>query len=423
MLACLKRLALLAFLQGSQVAKSVCIAAQQERPGSATKIAARLGNLRRLVTAQCPTTMSLSFTLRNTQDACRRACVAAVVAPLAGLLVSTSAAHAQELPAPPAVAAADAEHALVAEALTVVDEHFIDLKNPKGVADSSQQHRFNGVDWKQLRLSEDSKRLKNRDASYKEINGALKKLGDKYTRFVKPADFAKLTKYDVTGVGVLIVEKEGQLFVGAPPLAGSTAAEADIQKGDRILAIDGVSMTDKSSFEGAEQLQAGGALGSKVVLSLERASQGNRRLEVALERRISVANPVSSSLVTAKNGHRVGYMKMTEFNAACKRGVAEAVRAFQASVCMCMYVHTYIHIRIRMRIRIHIHRHIHIHIHISLPRPSVLSRGVCAHVCIYAYITHTHTHTHIHLHLHMHMHMHIHTQMCVPGGRRRRLRP
>ena len=47
--------------------------------------------------------------------------------------------------------------------------------------------------------------------SYNEINGALKKLGDKYTRFVKPEDFAKLTKYDVTGVGVLIVEKEGHI--------------------------------------------------------------------------------------------------------------------------------------------------------------------------------------------------------------------
>ena len=41
---------------------------------------------------------------------------------------------------------------------------------------------------------------------------------------MKPEDFAKLTKYDVTGVGVLIVEKDEQLFVGAPPLAGSTAA-------------------------------------------------------------------------------------------------------------------------------------------------------------------------------------------------------
>lgn len=45
-----------------------------------------------------------------------------------------------------------------------------------------------------------------------------------------------------------------------------------------------------------------------------------------LERRISVANPVTSSIVTAKNGNKVGYMKMTEFNAACKRGIADAVK-------------------------------------------------------------------------------------------------
>jgi C-terminal processing protease CtpA/Prc len=48
-------------------------------------------------------------------------------------------------------------------------------------------------------------------ASYTEIASALKKLGDKYTRFVKPSNFAKLTKYDVTGVGVRIVEKDLRL--------------------------------------------------------------------------------------------------------------------------------------------------------------------------------------------------------------------
>ena len=37
--------------------------------------------------------------------------------------------------------------------------------------------------------------------------------------------------------------------MGAPPLAGSTASEADVKKGDRIVAIDGVSMVDKTSFE------------------------------------------------------------------------------------------------------------------------------------------------------------------------------
>jgi len=227
------------------------------------------------------------------------------------------------LPPPPKVEASDPEHAIVKEALTVVDEHFIDLKNAKGVADSSSRHVFNGVDWLKLLQEEDAKNIKDRASSYKDINAALKKLGDRYTRFVKPADFAKLTKYDVTGVGVLIVEKNGQLFVGAPPLAGSTASEADVKKGDRILAIDGVSMREKTSFEGAEQLQAGGAVGSKVTITLQR---NERTFDVALERRISVANPVSSSVITAKDGRRVGYMKMTEFNAACKRGVFNAVR-------------------------------------------------------------------------------------------------
>jgi C-terminal processing protease CtpA/Prc len=130
------------------------------------------------------------------------------LATLCGVVLSTSPAASQELPQ---VTAADANHAIVKEALTVVEEHFIDLKNPKGVADSSTRQVFNGVDWKALEAAEAEKALKDRGASYTEIASALKKLGDKYTRFVKPSDFAKLTKYDVTGVGVLIVEKDGRL--------------------------------------------------------------------------------------------------------------------------------------------------------------------------------------------------------------------
>ena len=53
-------------------------------------------------------------------------------------------------------------------------------------------------------------------------------------------------------------------------------------------------------------------------------------IQVELERRISVTNPVSSAVIPAKNGHKVGYMKMKEFNAACKRGVYEAVKGFKA---------------------------------------------------------------------------------------------
>ncbi len=55
--------------------------------------------------------------------------------------------------------------------------------------------------------------------------------------------------------------------MGAPPLAGSTASEADVKKGDVIAAIDGVPMAGKTSFEGAEQLQArGGVKGSYICM-------------------------------------------------------------------------------------------------------------------------------------------------------------
>jgi len=160
-----------------------------------------------------------------------RACIVVGMMGLACAAGSVTPAIAQDLPAPPKVVAADPEHALVKEALTVVDEHFIDLKNKKGVAASSLSHTFNGVKWLDLEAEADKKELKDRASSYKVITSALKQLGDKYklsrsgnryqarvtvpnaymlwcqviasalkqlgdkyTRFVKPEDFAKLTK-------------------------------------------------------------------------------------------------------------------------------------------------------------------------------------------------------------------------------------
>jgi len=232
-------------------------------------------------------------------------------------------------------ASVDPEHALLSEAMGLVEDHFLDLNNQNGVADSVSTKTYNGVLWPELKESMDKTKLKDRGATYKKIQNVLSKLGDRYTRFLKPSDFAKLTKYDVTGVGVLLVDKGGSLYVGAPPLAGSAGEAAGIKKGDRVVEIDGVSMQNKSPFEGTEMLQ--GVAGSRIKMKLVRpfkpdASNGTP-LEVDMERRITVENPVKSSIVTAKDGRKVGYMKMKEFNAACKRGVAEAVQEFtQAGV-------------------------------------------------------------------------------------------
>ena len=124
----------------------------------------------------------------------------------------------------------DAEHALLFEAMDVVDRHFIDLSNKEGVAQSSERHEYNSVSWEGLKKELEEKKLENRKETYKEIKKVLKKLGDRYTRFLPPSEFVKLTKYDATGVGLAVNQDEQGLLIGYPPLAGSTAADAGEDK-------------------------------------------------------------------------------------------------------------------------------------------------------------------------------------------------
>ena len=221
--------------------------------------------------------------------------------------------------------AKDGANSLTIASLTLVtaqvDQHFFDLNNQQGTLDSVKTHVYNSISWDQVRGEFEKKPLKDREQSYKEISKLVSRLGDKYTRFLPPKEFVKLTKYDQTGVGLLLVQRGGSLFVSAPPLVGSTAAEAKVLKGDRILSIDGVdTTTGKSPFEGAELLS--GVAGTSAKVELER---GGSKVSVSLERKISVENPVTTYVVSAKDGCRVGYMKLKEFNGACKRGISSAV--------------------------------------------------------------------------------------------------
>jgi len=217
----------------------------------------------------------------------------------------------------------DAEHKVLNEVLDLVDQHFFDLSNEKSVGDSASTHIYNSINWDQVRTEEASKPLKDRKSTYKEASKVLSRLGDKYTRFLPPEDFQKLTKYDSTGVGVLLVQREGGLYVASPPLKGSTAEQEGVLKDDRFISIDGVDVRQgKSPFEGAELLS--GMKGTTLEVEIERG--GVRIPTVTLERKISVDNPVTSYVVGAKDGCRVGYMRIKEFNGAVKRGVSASLK-------------------------------------------------------------------------------------------------
>ncbi|EKX33953.1 hypothetical protein GUITHDRAFT_147575 [Guillardia theta CCMP2712] len=197
----------------------------------------------------------------------------------------------------------DAEHALLFEAMDVVDRHFIDLSNKEGVARSSELHEYNSVSWEGLKKELEEKKLENRKETYKEIKKVLKKLGDRYTRFLPPSEFVKLTKYDATGVGLAVNQDEQGLLIGYPPLAGSTAADAGVQKGDRLVSIDGVAMKGLTPFDATEMLQ--GVKGSKVSIEVERkTNEGQKIVSFELERKISVENPVSSTIFESQDGKK-----------------------------------------------------------------------------------------------------------------------
>ena len=171
--------------------------------------------------------------------------VADPVPPLPSEASSTTAVPAA--PSAPSLAPKikDAEHQYLDEVLDTVEDHFLDLNNAKGVADSSRTKTFNGVSWAQIRREFDTVELATRDDTYRAVRKLLARLGDRFTRLMPPQEFAKLTKYDMTGVGILLLERDGNLYLAAPPLAGSTGAEAGLRKGDRVLAIDGVDMAGR----------------------------------------------------------------------------------------------------------------------------------------------------------------------------------
>jgi len=78
----------------------------------------------------------------------------------------------------------DAEHALVREVLDIIDRYYYDLKNDQGAAASAQAHTYNGNALADMRAKIDARKLPSRDATYKEIRQIIRRLDDKYSRFL-----------------------------------------------------------------------------------------------------------------------------------------------------------------------------------------------------------------------------------------------
>lgn len=133
---------------------------------------------------------------------------------------------------------------LAAETWRAVDEIFYD-------------RTFNGNDWFQLRQEVVKKSYKNDEEVYQSLQTMLAELGDKYTRYLTPAQYSALLNSatgELVGLGVeLVSESEDPTAKPSTIVANvqeeSPAAEMGIMKGDKIINVDGTSAIGLSPEE------------------------------------------------------------------------------------------------------------------------------------------------------------------------------
>ncbi|GGA33915.1 carboxyl-terminal processing protease CtpA [Okeania sp. KiyG1] len=209
------------------------------------------------------------------------------------------------------------EQSLLGEAWRIVNLAYVD--------DS-----FNHQNWWFVRQKLIKKPLKNRDDTYSAIQEMLASLEDPFTRLLKPEQYNNLqvnTSGELTGVGLQIAlePQTGELIV-ISPLEGSPAEAAGIQPRDRVLKIDGQATSGFTLDEAANRMR--GPVGSSVVLTILTESN-NQPEDITLIRDTIEINPVYAELKSSPETGKIGYIRLSQFNANAATEVSQAVESFE----------------------------------------------------------------------------------------------
>eukprot|EP00966_Prymnesium_polylepis_P071416 1659083-Prymnesium_polylepis.1 len=192
--------------------------------------------------------------------------------------------------APAITASGEAASTVADEVWALVDKYFLDRS-------------FGGQDWPATREQLQKMSPLSDQAALEESERLVKKLGDRYSRVLTPTQALKLSKYDVTGVGInLVIADSGEVTIGAVPPAESDAAKLGITFGDVVLSINGRDCKGMTSFDALEAIQGDG---ETVTLQLA-PKRGGAAREVSLRKAFTTRNPVSSRLVEADDGELIG---------------------------------------------------------------------------------------------------------------------
>jgi len=133
---------------------------------------------------------------------------------------------------------------------------------------------------------------------------------DPYTEYFPEQDVSNLkfiTTGEYGGIGSYIRERKGGGVYIVEPFAGMPAAEAGLKAGDRILAVDDVDVTKKSSDEVSSLLK--GVPNTKMTLKIQRPNEKKPRTFSLIRRQI-LENQVTYYGV---RGNNTGYIYLKGF--------------------------------------------------------------------------------------------------------------
>lgn len=160
----------------------------------------------------------------------------------------------------------------------------------------------------------------------------VKSLGDKYSRVLTVENYERMQKYDLIGVGAMLMpDKQGNIMVGAPPVPNSAADNAGVKMGDYVVAVNGVPTTGKTSFQIIDQISEENPNGKTVKMTFRRVNESDlpdegRVEEIELDRQFQeVKDPISYNLSTRDDGTKVAYVRIKEFNSLVKSQLGNAL--------------------------------------------------------------------------------------------------
>jgi carboxyl-terminal processing protease len=165
----------------------------------------------------------------------------------------------------------------------------------------------------------------DQDRVYGAVRGMVNTFGDENTAFIEPSR-AAIFREDVSGsfegIGAAVRMDELGRLVIAEPFTGQPAAEAGVQRGDIVLAVDGVSLQGLSLYEAIALIR--GPAGTTVVLTITRETVDEPFDVSVMRRRIEIEVVEAERLE-----NDIGYVKLTDFSKGATGKLAEAIQGLE----------------------------------------------------------------------------------------------